>query len=340
MGTDNYSLGKGKLFFDKLIGSEYFGFRDIGNASEVNLTLDITKLDHYSSRGGLRVKDLSIVSEVSPAMTTVLDEISTENLGLMSMATTSTVTQPFALITTETHKAYSNRKINLDNKNILRSIILDELEVTGAPTAAGTTGDTITGDSSGATAIITAPIATTTYSIYLVSGTFTTGETLTVTGGTATQGGTLEAASFYTAGTTATTQTLTVTGGTTGLLVENTDWRIVTADKDLELGRIEFMSAATMVEGEEFTFVYTAGKVEYEKINALKETYIEGAIEFVSDNPVGNNYMLQIWRGSISPNGDLGLISDDWATLPISIEILKDETNHPDDPYYVITKLD
>ena len=340
MGTDLYTLGKGKLYFDKLVNDEYFGYRDLGNASEVNLTIDISKLDHYSSRGGLRVKDLSIVSEVNPAATMVLDEISVENLSLMSMATTTTETQDFALVTTETHKAYKGRKIDLDNRNVLRSITESHLVLTGAPTSAATVGQTVVGDTSGATAIVIAALGGTTYDVYNVTGTFQASETLTAVGGTSGEAGTLDATDFFTTDTTATSQTLTVTGATAGLLVENTDWKIVTADKDLETGRIEIMDGASIDEGEVLTFVYTAGYDTYEKVNGLNETYIEGRLQFISDNPVGNNYKLDIWRASVSPNGDIAFIGEDWATLPITAEILKDEDSHPNEPYFRITKLD
>ena len=340
MGTELYTLGKGKLYFDKLVSGSYTGYRDLGNASEVSLAIDITKLDHYSSRGGLRVKDLSIVSEVNPTISFVLDEISAENLGLMSMATVSTETQAFALVTAETQTAHLGKKIMLDKRNVLTSITESHLEVTGAPSTAATVGQMVTGDTSGATAIVIASLAGTTYDVYNVTGTFSASETLTAEGGTAGEAGTLEATDFFTTDTSATTQTLTVTGASSGLLVAGTDYQLSTADKDYELGRIEILSTGSAVEGETLTIVYTAGYDSYTKINGLNETYIEGKVQFVSDNPVGDNYKLDIWRASMSPNGDLGFISEDWATLPMVGEILKDETSHSTEPYFRIDKID
>ena len=339
MGTELYTLGKGKLYFDRFVNGSYTGYRDLGNASEVTLSIDITKLDHYSSRGGLKTKDLSIINEINSTLNFVLDEISADNLGLMAMATVTTETQNFALVTTETQTCHLGKKIKLDNRNILTSLTESHLVLTGVPTTAATVGQTIVGDTSGATAIVVATLGGTTYDVYNVTGTFSADETLTVVGGTATEAGTLEAAAFFTTDTTATTQTLTITGASSGLLVANTDYRFVSADNDYKVGRVEILSTGSAEEGEVLTFVYTAGYDSYTKINGLNETYIEGKIQFISDNPVGDNYILDVWRVSVTPNGELGFISEEWATLSMTGEILKDETNHADEPYLSLTKL-
>ena len=63
---------------------------------------------------------------------------------------------------------------------------------------------------------------------------------------------------------------------------------------------------------------------------------MEGRVRFVSDNPAGNNLELEIWRVSLAPEGDTGLISNEWGTISFTGEVLKDETNHPDNPYMEI----
>lgn len=72
----NYSVLKGKCFFTPTGGSE----RDLGNAPEVELTPEVEKLDHFSSRAGVRSKDRSIVLEKTLTLRIVLDEVTPENL--------------------------------------------------------------------------------------------------------------------------------------------------------------------------------------------------------------------------------------------------------------------
>lgn len=74
----NYSILKGKAFFTPTGGQE----RDLGNAPEVELTPEVEKLDHFSSRAGVRKKDRSVPLEQTLTLRVVLDEITAENLAL------------------------------------------------------------------------------------------------------------------------------------------------------------------------------------------------------------------------------------------------------------------
>lgn len=335
--TDNYSLGKGIVSFNQLIDGVSYGYLDLGNCPEFTFNVSIDKLDHYSSRGGLRAKDKSVISEITPTVSFTLDEINADNLGLLTFADKTTVTQKVALVTGETHKAMKDRKIKLNNKGFYQSIMLSDLVVASTPATPATIGDTITGGTSGATAVVFSWTAgTDTYKVFNVTGTFTTGETLTVTGGVAGAAGTLEATGFFTAGTTATTQTFTVSGGTSGSLTVDVDYKIYTAEKDDLTGSVYIMPTGKVVDGETLTFAYTARHVTYTKLNAIQQTSIEGELRFVSDNPIGNQFEMTIWKVSLSPSGDTGLVSDEFMTLGFTGEILKDAENHSEQPYYII----
>jgi len=72
----NYFIGKGIVSFEG---------RDLGNAPEVEITPTIEKLDHFSSRAGVRSKDRSIVLERGLQIRIVLEEITAENLRLLLM---------------------------------------------------------------------------------------------------------------------------------------------------------------------------------------------------------------------------------------------------------------
>lgn len=84
----NYFVGKGTIAFTPTGGSQ----RDLGNAPEIELTPEIEKLDHFSSRAGVRSKDRSIVLEKSATLRVVLDEITTANLALALLGTVTTNT--------------------------------------------------------------------------------------------------------------------------------------------------------------------------------------------------------------------------------------------------------
>jgi hypothetical protein len=85
MGTEHYTIGRGKVLL-KVDGAG--GYRDLGNAPEFGLTVATEKKPHFSSRSGIKTKDLEIVTEQTATGKFTLDELVKENLALFSMATT------------------------------------------------------------------------------------------------------------------------------------------------------------------------------------------------------------------------------------------------------------
>lgn len=81
--TGNLYVGKGICSFLKTgSGSE---FRDLGEVPECELTLNIETLDHFTSRSGIRSKDLIVVLERSGTIRWVMEEWTPENLALWFM---------------------------------------------------------------------------------------------------------------------------------------------------------------------------------------------------------------------------------------------------------------
>lgn len=88
--TDNYTLGRGELWFRR---SGETSYRFLGNAPTFNLNIQSTKLEHMSSRAGVGEKDLSITTGVNRTASITLEDINHENLALAFLGTTSTLTQ-------------------------------------------------------------------------------------------------------------------------------------------------------------------------------------------------------------------------------------------------------
>lgn len=100
---NNYVLGKGKLYFSRLISGTQNpeGYRFIGDCKEFNITFASTKLDHFSSTSGVKVKDKSVVLEVNRTGTIVTEEISSENLALFFFGSSGSLTVAGATVTAE-----------------------------------------------------------------------------------------------------------------------------------------------------------------------------------------------------------------------------------------------
>lgn len=85
--TDNYYVGKGKISF-KAAGA--LTFRDLGNVSSLETAPNITTLEHFSSREGVKKKDMEVVTEKKMTVTLVMDEWTADNLAIMLLGDVST----------------------------------------------------------------------------------------------------------------------------------------------------------------------------------------------------------------------------------------------------------
>ena len=98
MGSENYTLGRGELHFDKFAPGTFnkTGERYLGNTPELNRSTESENLDHYNSDRGIRVKDKSIVLEKNDSGSFIADEISDENIALWFLGDVGVVAQTAA----------------------------------------------------------------------------------------------------------------------------------------------------------------------------------------------------------------------------------------------------
>ena len=75
------------------------------------------------------------------------------------------------------------------------------------------------------------------------------------------------------------------------------------------------------------------------QIAAGTESLVRAKVTFVGDPSAGPAVMVEIWDVQITPDGALGLISDDFATLGLQMAVQSDVANHPAAPLYQVTYL-
>ena len=80
--TDLYYLGKGILSFNRLVGGSPVGFIDLGNASAFSITPAIEKLEHFSSREGIKKKDKTVIVSAGLTAKFTLDEYDRDNIAM------------------------------------------------------------------------------------------------------------------------------------------------------------------------------------------------------------------------------------------------------------------
>lgn len=82
--TKNYTLGAGKLFFDRMdengnLTGEYY----IGNTTSLTGSTDETREEHFSSDEASRDKDASVVTQSDQTVGFTTDDIQPENLAML-----------------------------------------------------------------------------------------------------------------------------------------------------------------------------------------------------------------------------------------------------------------
>lgn len=96
LGGKNYTLGRGRVFFDRFTPAQIAagitastqgeGERYFGNTTEFNMTSEEEVLDHFSSEGGIRVKDDSVSLQLDRTGTLTTDHIDAANLALLFLS--------------------------------------------------------------------------------------------------------------------------------------------------------------------------------------------------------------------------------------------------------------
>lgn len=80
----NLQVGKGIVSFKKTGDST---FRDVGNVTSFVITPDMDTLEHFSSREGVKKKDLVVILEKKGTVKMVMEEFTAANLSMMVLGT-------------------------------------------------------------------------------------------------------------------------------------------------------------------------------------------------------------------------------------------------------------
>lgn len=93
----NYTLGRGRLFFDRLMpDGTYTGERYLGNTPEFALSASSETLEHYNSDEGIRSRDRNVVTQINYTGSYTTDNVVPENLALMFLGSSEVLTQAAA----------------------------------------------------------------------------------------------------------------------------------------------------------------------------------------------------------------------------------------------------
>jgi hypothetical protein len=342
----NYVVGRGRLFFGQFRpntrtprGQAYFG-----NTPALSLSQSEDTLDHYSSEGGVRVKDASVSLQNDSSGSFQCDNISLANLALWFRGyQTANIEAGSAsasgTVTFSTAPPVDGDKVTINGVDLvfaaadpgpmevliggtiaatatnLANAINDLTMVLGVHATVAAAVTTIRANSPGAggNAITLARTATTGANVTVSGATLTGGvdveETITA----------VERGRWYQLGVTSDMpQGVRRVGNIT---IDGVDAASITVDN--AAGRFFIKEDADdVVDGDDLDVSYGL-EAGVDDIVISRSDTIEGEMAFIANNAAGANDDYFWPYVKLSPDGDFSLKGDEWINMTFNFEILK-----------------
>jgi hypothetical protein len=116
------------------------------------------------------------------------------------------------------------------------------------------------------------------------------------------------------------------------VLTAGTDYVLVDAIKS-----IYYIPAASTISSHAVTATYNTLVGSQDQVAAATVPFQQGHLKFVPDPVDGQKIMADLWKCNLHPQGQFGLISDDYANWSLDGEILDNTALTPNAPFYQLT---
>ena len=245
--TGDYTLGRGIVYESGINTStekpDLNGWRDLGNATEFNVSLETEKLEHKSSRAGLQVVDKEVVLSQKMTINFSLDELNDENVASFLSGETAAHTNP----------AIAGFAVTVLSSAVVLGRWYDIVNPSGERAYDMETGDILLEKTTG-------PVT----------------------------------------------------------LVEDTDYTL-----DLKMGRAFILSTASNIaagDSLQATVTAEATASPVEEVRGMTQGNLIRAVKFIGENPANSNKQreYQFHKVTLASEGDLALISDEYAVMAFS----------------------
>lgn len=352
---ENLMLGAGMLYFDRFdeLGAKT-GLRPLGNVTGFNVTTTTENKTKKSSMEASRRDYVNINVGASVTAKLSLDEYDPENIALILLGETGVETQEAQVGLTKEFNAKIGYLFQLDKRKV-SNVIIPNPSPKPATIAAAVAVGTVTSDG-------------TVTSSGTYTGTADSDFYITITAAN-TAAGAIAGTKFQykkglsgvmSADITATSTPSTLTDGVKVLLELTGTQNFVVGDTyrircskagdanfapgvdykiDALAGNVTIPIGSAIPEGQAVEAVFDCAAGTFPKISAGVDSNIQGELYFMGDPTWGPTYEASLWKCSVSPQGDLGMITEDWGSIGIDLKLMDDSENHPDDPYLKYVRL-
>ena len=300
---NNYTLGRGRVYFAEPESANPLSYRYIGNTPELNLTIETEDLDHVSADEGVQEVDDSTTLSVTRSGTMICDSIQLENLAYFFFGTSGTGTQAEKnddFTQWETVAAGEIRIIGVSAESPLGvrgAPWVDILQLSEELNGKIYYGSSRANARTARDADVDSP---------------STDDNAILRVGAGTAGARTENDTYWLTKYDGSAWSDTAIGDTKQLR-ETTDFTF-----DSETGQITFAAGARATG--RVAAVYDTPAHTYGRVLSGSQPAVV-AIRFVEKNPQGDDYEWIMPKVTLRPNGDIALKGDEWRQIPFALTV-------------------
>lgn len=352
-------IGAGKVLFRRWENGEKTVFMHLGNCPEFKLAPNIEKVTKYSSMDSAKEVYAEAIKSMGYTPSITLDEYNPFNLALGLYGEQGIEVQKAKTVAKAEYTAVKGALISVPYKNITDVTVSP---ITATPAQVGA----VTSFSQAGTAG-TAKVTSGGNYIGTDSGAYY----IEITKANTVEGTITDAEFTWRKGIAGTPSTETVVTGTSQSIAEGVTIQFAagSSGQDLVVGEIyeikvkaaggsyiagvdyildksmlrggiiSIPTTSNIPDGAKVFVSCTVPEAKYPKVMGGTVKKIEGDLMFIGDPKHGRPYVLEIWHVNLTPNGDVGLITEEWGSFTIEMTVLADRVNHPDEPFFKMTDV-
>jgi hypothetical protein len=126
-------------------------------------------------------------------------------------------------------------------------------------------------------------------------------------------------------------------GGGGTLYVLGTDYLV-----DQKRARVFVITAGAIPDAGPLFVTYTKNAIAGTALPTVRggvSNFIEAFVRFVGTPATGPTWEVEVWKASLSPDGAVGFIADDYAEFTMNGKVLADTVGHPTEPFFRAYKV-
>lgn len=121
-------------------------------------------------------------------------------------------------------------------------------------------------------------------------------------------------------------------------LVLGTDYEL-----NAEFGLVRPLVGGALADGDTMEVVYSRPQLTIAQLRIAQIASPTVHVLYVADDAnadaAGAKDRLEVWKANLAPDGELNLIGDDYGSYQLSMAVIDDSVNHPDDPFGIYERI-